>query len=101
MVFMRNKNIVVTGGAGFIGSNLTGALAEKNNVIVVDDLSTGNKNNISDLIDSEKIEFINGSITDFPIPCAAPANICPAVRGAGVFCPNPVPVNNAIILSSI
>lgn len=64
---MKNRYIVVTGGAGFIGSNLSRELAENNNVIIIDDLSTGNKDNILDLIDSKKIEFINGSITDLDL----------------------------------
>ncbi|MFX1238842.1 MAG: SDR family oxidoreductase [Promethearchaeota archaeon] len=66
-VFMKEKNIVVTGGAGFIGSNLVKKLADTNNVIVVDDLSTGYIKNIQNLITSKKIEFINGSITDLEL----------------------------------
>lgn len=61
---MKNKKIVVTGGAGFIGSNLTRTLASDNETIVIDNLSTGYLENIQDLIDNNKIEFINGSITD-------------------------------------
>ncbi len=64
---MNDKNVVITGGSGFIGSNLARALATKNNVIVIDDLSTGNINNIKDLIDSNKIDFIKGSITDLDL----------------------------------
>ena len=55
---------MVTGGAGFIGSNLARKLASENNTIVVDNLSTGHIENIQDLIDNNKVEFINGSITD-------------------------------------
>jgi len=61
---MKNKTVVITGGAGFIGSNLARELASGNRVVVVDDLSTGNLDNIQDLIDSKDIEFIQGSITD-------------------------------------
>jgi len=61
---MKNKTVVITGGAGFIGSNLARELASGNRVVVVDDLSTGNLVNIQDLIDSKDIEFIQGSITD-------------------------------------
>jgi len=64
---MNNKNVVVTGGAGFIGSNLVRELSHENHVIVVDDLSTGNINNIQDLIDSNKIEFVKGSVTDLEL----------------------------------
>jgi UDP-glucose 4-epimerase len=64
---MNDKNVVITGGSGFIGSNLARDLATKNNVIVIDDLSTGNINNIKDLIDSNKIDFIKGSIIDLDL----------------------------------
>ena len=55
---------LVTGGAGFIGSNLTKRLVEKGNkVIVVDDLNTGKISNIQSII--EKIDFIKMDIRDF------------------------------------
>ena len=65
---MINKRLVVTGGAGFIGSNLARFLSEKQNqVLVLDDLSTGRKENITDLLQENKIEFIQGSITDLKL----------------------------------
>jgi len=42
----------VTGGAGFIGSNLAEALLDLGEVLVVDDLSTGNQTNIDSLIEN-------------------------------------------------
>ncbi len=62
---MRNKKIVITGGAGFIGSNLARFLSSENKTIVIDDLSTGYLKNIQDLIDNNQIDFVKGSITDF------------------------------------
>ena len=45
---MKIKKAVVTGGAGFIGSNLVDKLIDSGvDVIVIDDLSTGNKDNIN------------------------------------------------------
>jgi UDP-glucose 4-epimerase len=64
---MEEKHIVVTGGAGFIGSNLVKNLMEKNHIIVIDDLSTGHLQNIENLVTLKKIEFINGSITDLEL----------------------------------
>ena len=61
---MEGKNIVVTGGAGFIGSNLVRSLTKGNKVIIIDDLSTGKLENIRDLIDNQSIIFIEESITD-------------------------------------
>lgn len=64
---MNGRKIVVTGGTGFIGSNLTRELAHRNRVIVLDDLSTGYLKNIQDIMDSDKIEFIRGSVTDLEL----------------------------------
>ncbi len=54
--------VVVTGGAGFIGSNLAEELLKKHEVTVIDNLSTGRIENLDQIID--KINFIEGSITD-------------------------------------
>jgi len=64
---MDAKKVVVTGGAGFIGSNLAEYLSNDNQVVVIDDLSTGHMENIKDLIDDNKIDFIEGSVTDLEI----------------------------------
>jgi UDP-glucose 4-epimerase len=61
---MKKTSVVVTGGAGFIGSNLAIALSKENHVIVIDDLSTGYLENIRRSIDDGGIEFVKGSITD-------------------------------------
>lgn len=64
---MKNKKVVITGGAGFIGSNLAYELARENNVTVIDDLSTGRLENISDLIEMKKIRFVHGSILNLQL----------------------------------
>ncbi len=62
------KNVVVTGGAGFIGSHLAEELSRRRyHVIILDDLSTGKLENIKDLLTKENVEFIKDSITDLPM----------------------------------
>ena len=59
---------VVTGGAGFIGSNLAEELVNSNHeVTILDNLSTGRIENITNLRDNTNFTFINGSITDLDI----------------------------------
>ena len=57
------KKIIVTGGAGFIGSNLCIELLKQNNyVIAIDNLYTGKVENISKLLDNNNFKFINHDI---------------------------------------
>jgi UDP-glucose 4-epimerase len=57
--------ILVTGGAGFIGSNLVDALMEQSHeVTVLDNLSVGKVSNIEHHLDSDRFHFVNGSILD-------------------------------------
>lgn len=46
LVTMENKNILITGGCGFIGSHIVDALVEKNKVTIIDNLSTGKISNL-------------------------------------------------------
>lgn len=62
---MGSKKIVVTGGAGFIGSNLVKELAKQHEVIVIDDLSTGKIKNISENIG--QVRFVRGCINDLSL----------------------------------
>ena len=57
---LRGKKVLITGGAGFIGSNLAEYLSEKNTVVVIDDLSLGREENI----EKAGVELIRGSILD-------------------------------------
>ena len=60
--------ILVTGGAGFIGSNLVEALLnlqEVSFVRVLDNLATGSEKNISEFYSNPKFEFIKGDIRDY------------------------------------
>lgn len=66
----KRKRILITGGAGFIGSNLVKALLKDKrveSVRVVDDLSNGFQHNISEFIGLPNFEFIEGDITDYDL----------------------------------
>ncbi|MDU5335241.1 NAD-dependent epimerase/dehydratase family protein [Enterococcus sp.] len=55
------RSILITGGAGFIGSTLANHLSKKSSVIVLDDLSMGKEEN---LVKNSNLTFVNGSVTD-------------------------------------
>ena len=62
----NNKSILITGGAGFIGSNLCEYfLAKEYKVVCLDNLSTGHKHNIEPFFQNENFRFIEGDIRDF------------------------------------
>ncbi|MFI5219560.1 MAG: SDR family oxidoreductase [Bacteroidia bacterium] len=63
---ISKKNILITGGAGFIGSNLVEYLLKHNcrKVRVLDNLSNGFKRNIEPFLSNPSFEFIEGDITD-------------------------------------
>jgi UDP-N-acetylglucosamine 4-epimerase len=65
---IKNKVVLVTGGAGFIGSNLCESLlANKNIVKCLDNLSTGKKENIEPFLSNPNFTFIQGDIRDLEI----------------------------------
>lgn len=56
---------LVTGGAGFIGSHLVDVLAGRGDqVVVLDDLSTGRPKNLLNALEAGRVEFVEGSVTD-------------------------------------
>ena len=58
-------NILITGAAGFVCSHLADTLFEKNhNLILLDNLLTGNKNNIEHLLDHKNVNFIQHDVQD-------------------------------------
>ena len=58
-------HILITGGAGFIGSHLCEALiSAKHSVTVIDDLSTGSLKNLVEVVDNQEFTFIRGTILD-------------------------------------
>ena len=61
---MKSKTVLVTGGAGFIGSHLCKRLLNENHkVICLDNLFTGSLDNIESLKNDINFEFVNHDIT--------------------------------------
>jgi len=98
------KKVLVTGGAGFIGSNLVDALLEKKvEVVIIDNLSTGNKNNIN-----KKATFLENDLSSMSAPelidvlsdidivfhLAALARVQPSIE-------DPLPYNNANVTATL
>lgn len=78
---MKKTRVLVTGGAGFLGSNLCDRLIEDGyDVICVDNLFTGNKDNIRHLLDNPYFEFIRHDIINpIFVECDQIYNLaCPA-----------------------
>ena len=60
------KKVVITGGAGFIGSNLTKKLIDNDaeKILIIDDFSTGKMSNIERFLDDDKISLIDKRVED-------------------------------------
>ena len=96
------NNILVIGGAGYIGSHITYELCDSGySVRVLDNLSSGFIDNIDG-----RADFINGSFTDLDIICSALKDIdcvihLAALKAAGDSMDNPVEYSNRNIVDSI
>jgi dTDP-glucose 4,6-dehydratase len=61
----RARRIVITGGAGFVGSHLCDALIARGDAVVcVDNLCTGRKSNVEGLLGHERFEFVEADVID-------------------------------------
>src|SRR5262249_34955301 len=89
---VRGLRVVVTGGAGFVGSNIVRRLLDSSaRVIVLDDFYTGKENNLP--ADNSNLEVVRGTVTDFElvknIVRGADRVIHEAARNIIVSTPNP------------
>ena len=74
---MADRPVLITGGAGFIGSHLTDALLAKGHAVrILDDLSTGKRSNLP--LDNPRVELIVGDVADAAVVAQAMAG-CSAV----------------------
>ena len=80
---MADAPVLITGGAGFIGSNLVdGLLAKGYAVRILDDLSTGKRSNLP--LDNPKVELIEGNVADAALVKRAMAGCSAVVHLAAV-----------------
>ena len=64
MDIIMGKKVIVTGGAGFIGSNLVDRLSKNNEVLVIDNMHTGSQKNLEQAEKSGKVTFQLGDAKD-------------------------------------
>jgi len=76
---IRGRTVLVTGGAGFVGSHLADALVAANDVRVVDDLTNGHRDNVPD-----EATFIEGDIRDEEVLARAMDGVDVAFHQAGL-----------------
>jgi UDP-glucose 4-epimerase len=59
---IKNKNLLITGGAGFLGTNLVTKLIKENSVVVLDNLSSGNIEYLREFMNLKNFKFLKGDL---------------------------------------
>ena len=102
---ISNKRILVTGGAGFIGSHLVDKLVKENKIRVIDNFSTGSEKNLKQAKRSRNLNIIRGDITDLPTVKRAMSDIDIvfhlAALGVRESINNPFPVSQVNTLGTL
>jgi len=104
--------VLITGGAGFIGSHLADALATRgDSVVLLDDLSTGSLENVEHLLGGDSAQLVQGSVLDRELVdrCMADVDACfhlASAVGVQLICQRPLDTllanvrGNDIVISS-
>lgn len=91
---ITNRRILITGGAGFMGSHLADAfLSLGNDVIVLDDFSTGTRSNLSKALENDRFTLVEGDIRDLHT-CQKMAEGCDYILHSAAVGTVPRPVEN-------
>jgi UDP-N-acetylglucosamine 4-epimerase len=98
---LKNSKILITGGAGFIGSNLVEHfLKNDNEVVCLDNLSTGYKKNIIEFNDYKNFQFIEGDIRDMNV-CKKAVKNCDFVFHQAALGSVPRSINDPVTTNSV
>jgi len=103
----KQKKFLITGGAGFIGSNVVKRLLELGEFVrVVDNFSTGREENIKEFLNHKNFEFIKGDLTDFKICQEIVKDIdyilhCAAIPSVYRSVEKPIEVNRANVVATL
>ena len=95
------KTILITGGAGFIGSNLCEYFIQKNYIVkCLDNLSTGHKKNIEHLFEKKNFTFIEGDIREIET-CKSAVKSCDFVLHQAALGSVPRSINDPITTNDV
>jgi UDP-N-acetylglucosamine 4-epimerase len=100
-LFKKESTFLVTGGAGFIGSNLVEKILDLGyKVRVLDNFSTGKKRNIKEFLDNSNFELIEGDIREL-VTCQQACNSIDYVFQQAALCSVPRSINDPKISNDV